>query len=265
MIIEFLDSIWVGLIVAVLGGMVSPLVVIRRFSNLTGSISHASFAGIGVAMMWQFNPLMGAIFASLISAWVMQWVQSKTKDHMDTLLAMIWVVGMAIGLLLLHFKNGYTTDLFGFLFGNIVMVTQSDTILMAIWTSVIAFGLLFFYQLIQLVSLDPDYAAIRRIPVKWVNIVLVSILAVTTVLLSKVVGILLVMAVLTIPGAIARLFAARLVTMIALSTMVSLISVGAGLLLTYFINLPTGPVIILLLVAAYLLGMGIQYWRQVLI
>lgn len=254
MAMMFLDSYLVGFFLALVCGVVSPLVVIKRLSGLTGSVSHTSFAGIGAAVLWGFNPLWGAMLSGVMAALLIDTIQQKTRDHQDTLLALVWVVGMAVGLLLLHFRQGYTADLFGYLFGNILLVSQQDTWVMMGWAFFVVGLCLTFFQLIQLGCVDEEYALIRQVPVRWVNRVMLSVLAVTTVLASKGVGILLVMALLSIPGAIAGLLCRTLASMMLVSVGVALGCVLGGLWLTTWFNVPSGPTMILSLAGLY--GMG---------
>jgi len=186
-----------------------------------------------------------------LAAWLIDIIQHKTRDHQDTLLALVWVVGMAVGLLLLHFRQGYTADLFGYLFGNILLVSRIDTWVMMGWAMGVMGVMGVFFQLIQLVCLDDEYALIRHVPVRWVNRCLLSVLAVTTVLASKGVGILLVMALLSIPGAIAGLVCRTLPSMMWVSVGVAVACVLGGLWVTTWFNMPSGPTMILCLTTLY--------------
>lgn len=261
-----------GLLASVACGVVGSLVVARRITYLAGAVAHAVLGGMGAARYLQvvhgitwLTPLTGALAAALAAAGVMGLVSLKARQREDTVIGAIWAVGMAVGILFIAATPGYSADLMGYLFGNILMVTPGNLGLMAgLDAVVLILGLVFFKQLLA-VCFDEEFAETRGLPVQWLYLLLLGLTALTVVLLVSVVGIVLVIALLTLPAAIAGHLARRLATIMVLAVAASMLITSGGLALSYRADWPAGATIAALAGAAYLataLGARLLAWHR---
>ncbi len=233
-------------------GVIGSFVVAKRISYLAGGISHSVLAGIGLSLFLQinyniawFSPVIGAICAGLLSALIIGWVSLKGRQREDTVIGAVWAVGMAAGLILLAKTPGYI-DPMSFLFGNILLISRQDVWLIAGLDAVVLLVTFIFYPALMAVCFDEEFARIKGLNVEFFYILLLILIALTIVLLIRVVGIVLVIALLTLPPAIAGIFAKRLWQMMVLAFLTCLIFIIMGMWLSYDWNLPSGPLIILL-------------------
>jgi zinc transport system permease protein len=266
---EFLDAaahyafvqyaLLAGVLAGVACGIVGTYVVVRRITYLAGGISHCVLGGIGAALYFQrvhgwhwLTPLLGAIIAALAAAMIIGLVSLRAKQREDTVIGALWAVGMAVGVLFIARTPGYSQDLMSYLFGNILMVSPGDLWLMAALDAlVVVLGLVFYNQFLA-VCFDEEFARVRGMRVEFYYLLLLGLTALTVVLLVTVVGIILVIALLTLPVAVAGHFARRLWQMMALATVFSILFTTAGLAISYKPDLPAGATIIVLAGAVYL-------------
>lgn len=239
-------------------GAVGTLVVARRISYLAAAIAHSALGGIGVAlylresMAWLWlSPMLGALLSALLSAALVGWVSLRAREREDAAIGAIWVSGMAIGLLFLYNTTGYV-DPMGYLFGDILLVQAVDLQLAAVVGLVITVTLLLAYRPVMAVCFDAEFAAIRGVRSQWVYLLLLQMTALCVVLLVSLVGIVLVIALLTLPPAIASMRARSLWQMVLGSIFLSAGFLVTGLALSFSLDVPTGPVVILLAVSLYL-------------
>ncbi len=258
---EFLRSaLLAGLLASIACGVVGSYVVTRRISYIAGGIAHCILGGMGLARYlnvvhgWRWlTPLQGAVAAALLAAGVIGFVSLRARQREDTVIGAVWAIGMAVGVLFISRTPGYNEDLMSYLFGNILMVPARDLWLIAgLDVLVVAVGLLFYHQLVAL-CFDEEFARIRGLRVDAYYLVLLGLTALTVVLLSAVVGIVMVIALLTLPAAIAGQFSRTLWQMMLVATALSVLFTTAGLALSYGPDLPAGATIIVLAGAAYLL------------
>jgi len=266
---EFLQALWrypflqyavaTGLLASVACGVVGSYVVVRRITYVAGGISHCVLGGMGAAMYlnkvhgWTWlHPLHGATIVALAAAMVIGVVGLRYKQREDTVISAIWAVGMAAGVLFIAKTPGYASDLMSYLFGNILMVTPADLRLIVALDAVVLAAALVFHKQFQAVCFDEEFARVRGLRVEFYYLLLLCLTALTTVLLVTVVGIVMVIAMLTLPVAVAGRFARRLWHMMILSVLLSAVLTTAGLAVSYAPNLPAGATIIALSGAAYL-------------
>ncbi|MFH0965946.1 MAG: metal ABC transporter permease [Planctomycetota bacterium] len=252
-------AIYAGALASVACGVMGTYVVTRRISYMAGAISHCVLGGMGAARYleivrgWEWlSPLHGAVVAALGAAIIIGLVRLRAREREDTVIAAVWAIGMAAGVLFISRTPGYGEDLMSYLFGNILMVSARDLWLIgALDALVVAVGLLFYNEL-QGVCFDEEFARLRGLRVEAYYLMLLCLTALTVVLLVTVVGIVMVLALLTIPAAIAGRFTKRLSTMMAASTVVCLGLTTAGLALSYSLDLPAGATIIVLAGGVYI-------------
>ncbi|WP_136810380.1 metal ABC transporter permease [Desulfosediminicola flagellatus] len=247
-----------GLLSAIPFGIIGTFVVVRRISYIAGAISHCILGGVGAGLYVQnamgvtwFGPLHGAIIVALLAAVILSLVSLFAKQREDSVIGALWAAGMGIGLLFLAKTPGYV-DPMSYLFGNILLITKSD-IYFVLALDVLVVGVIaIFYNTFLGVCFDEEYAGLRGIHTHWFYLILLCLTALTIVLLVRVVGIVMVIALLTLPAAIAGNFANSVKQMMVLATLLCGIFILAGLSTSYSMDLPSGPVIIVIAAAVYL-------------
>ncbi len=259
-----------GLLASVACGIIGSYVVVRRISYIAGGIAHCVLGGMGAARYltvvqgWTWlHPLHGAIAAALIAAVIIGVVSLRGRQREDTVIGALWAIGMAVGVLFIARTPGYETELMSYLFGNILMVTQESLWLLAgLDAVVIVVGLLFYNQL-QAVCFDEEFARLRGVRVEVFYVLLLCLTALTVVLLVSVVGIILVIALLTLPAAIAGQACRSLWQMMIGAAVLSMVFTSGGLALSYVPDLPPGAVTIVLAGVVYVLALlGVQGVRR---
>ena len=242
---EFMrNALAAGLLTSVLCGIMGTLVVVNRIVFLSGGIAHAAYGGIGLAFFFGWSYLAGTIGFSLFAAMVMAAVSINLKHRADTFIGVIWALGMAFGIILLDLTPGYNVDLMSYLFGSILTVPVSELWVMGVMGALIAALVFFFYQDLLALSYDEEFARIRGVPVRALYLGLIALLAVTIVMVIQVVGLILVIALLTIPPYIVEKYAKSLLQMMIGSSLLGVIFTVCGLWLSYRFDLTSGAAII---------------------
>jgi zinc transport system permease protein len=247
----FRNALMAGILASVACGIMGTYVVVRKMSFISGGISHAAFGGIGLGYYLGFDPILGAILFSLSSALIIGVISRRNIRSMDTLIGALWATGMAIGVLLIAWTPGYAPDLFSYLFGNILLVPFQDLILMGGLIVLIVGSVVLWYNEFQAITFDDEFATIGNLPVGMLHLYLLSLIALTVVMLIRVVGVILVIALLTIPGAVSRLSTTRLHTMMAGAVLIGMFVTLTGMGFSYVVNAPSGATIILVAAVVY--------------
>ncbi|MDK2979129.1 MAG: zinc transport system permease protein [Bacteroidales bacterium] len=252
------NSLLAGILASISCGIIGTYIVTRRMVFLSGGITHASFGGIGIGYYFGFNPVIAAAIFAVFSALGIEFLSKKTDVREDSVIGILWSLGMAIGIIFVFITPGYAPNLMTYLFGSILTVSTLDIILMAIVSVVIILIFIFFYHTILFVAYDQEFAQTHKLPVNFINNLLISLVALTIVLNIKVVGIILVISLLTIPQSIANLFTNEFKNIIIISIVIGLIGALMGLLISYQINIPSGASIIFSLVIFFILAKMFQ-------
>jgi len=253
--LEFVrNALMAGVLVSVVCGVIGTLVVVNRIVFLAGGIAHAAYGGIGLAFFMGWPYAVGTTGVSILSAGVMAAVTLKARHRVDAMVGVIWAVGMAIGVVLLDLTPGYNVDLMSYLFGSILAVPGSDLWQMAaIGIAVIAI-VTYYYNDFLAMSYDDEFARLRNVPVTFLYCLLLGMVALTVVMIIRVVGLILVIALLTIPPFIAEKFTGSLRAMMVLSSILSCLFTITGLWLSYLFNLTSGATIILVAAAGFFMS-----------
>jgi len=264
---EFMrNALLAGLLASIACGIVGVYVVVKKIVSMSGGIAHASFGGIGLGYLLNFSPVLGAMFFSLLSALTMGLVTRRTRLPEDTAIGILWALGMALGVIFIGFSKGYAPDLMSYLFGNILTVPLSDLYLMAALDLVILVLTAVFYKEFLLLSFDEEFGTVAGMPVNALYLVLLCMVALTVVVLIRVVGMILVIAMLAFPAAMARQFTHDIKKMMILSVILGMIFTFGGLWISYILNLASGATIILLsglaLLATYIVT-GLRHRMKV--
>ena len=251
---EFMrNALAAGLLVSVICGIMGTLVVVNRIVFLSGGIAHAAYGGIGLSFFLGWPYLVGTLGFSFTAAMVMAAVSLKAKHRADTIIGVIWALGMACGIILLDLTPGYNVDLMSYLFGSILTVPQSGLWIMLIVGALIGGFVIYFYKDLLAISYDEEFARIRGVPTRALYFALIGMLAVTIVMVIQVVGLILVIALLTIPPFIVEKYAKSLFQMMLGSSLLGAVFTVCGLWLSYAFDLTSGASIILVAGVAFFL------------
>ena len=264
-----LYAVYAGLIASVVGGVIGSYVVVKRITFICGSIAHTALGGIGVSLWLQrtrgvewFSPLYGALLAAIFSALILGWIRISYRQREDTVIAALWSVGMAVGIIFISQTPGFNVELTNFLVGNILWVTPNDLFLLGALDVVVVACVLCFHKKFLAICYDEEQASLQGIPVNRLYILLLLLTAITIVLLIQVVGIVLVMTMLTIPAAMANLFTTRLSHMMVLAVVICAVLCLSGLAVSYHLDWPSGATIALVAGIVYAISLPLKSIRN---
>ncbi len=252
------NALLAGLLASVACGIIGAYVVSKKIVFISGGIAHASFGGIGLGYFLGISPVLGATGFGLLSAIAMGLTTRKTKLPEDTVIGILWAAGMALGAIFIGLTPGYTTDLFSYLFGNILTVPDSELLLILILDVVILGVVALLYKEFLAISFDEEYSTVIGMPTEKIYLTMLCLIALTIVVMIRVVGIILVIALLTIPASLARQFTHNMKKMMALSVLFSIIFTFTGLMLSYWLDLASGATIIITGVVIFALVIAIR-------
>lgn len=243
---EFIqNALWAVLFVSIATSIIGTLVVVNRMVFVAGGIAHGSYAGLGAGVYLGFIPIVGALASALIFAVMIALMSYKSKDRVDTLIGAMWAFGMAVGIILLDLTPGYNVELMSYLFGSILSLSSFDIYMMAGLDMVIAALMLLFYKEIVAVSFDSEFASLQGINAKLFYTAMIVLISLGVIVSIQAVGLILIIALLTIPPYIAEKFVNSIFLMMAVSFFLSLFFMLSGLFLAYNFNLSSGASIIL--------------------
>ena len=253
---EFMrNALFAGILVSIACGIIGSYVVVNRTVFISGGIAHAAYGGIGLGYFLGVDPIMVAIPFSLIAALIMGLIQHRTRQHADTLIGVLWAIGMALGIIFIDLTPGYAADLMSYLFGSILAVPRSSVLIMLVMNVIIILTVYFLYNHLLAISFDEEYARVLSVPVEPLYLLQLGLTALTVVLTMRVVGLIMVIALLTIPPAISRQFVTKLHHIMILSSALGIGFTLIGLALSYHFNLTSGATIILVAGTGFLLSM----------
>ena len=249
----FQNALIVGFLASLLCGFIGTFIVVKRLVFISGGISHAAFGGLGFCHWACLQPIYGALFTSVITAIILSLAQIKKIQHNDTLIGILWALGIAIGIIFIHQTPGYSPDLMSYLFGNILMISNGEVYTILGLSSLTLMILLLFFKEFVAITFDEEFASLQDIWFGYLNTLLFILTAITIVVLIQAAGIILVLAWLTIPTAIALELHKNIKPAIITSIGVCLTITYAGIALSYLLDLPSGPIIILVGTSLYLI------------
>jgi zinc transport system permease protein len=247
------NALITGLLASVACGVMGTYVVVRRIVFISAGISHTVLGGMGIAYYYGYNPIHGAVVSALVAALIIGFVSMRYHQHEDTLIGALWATGMAVGILFIYKTPGYNVDLMSYLFGNILMVERKSVGLLACLDVFIILLVLVFYKRFLAVCFDEEYSQLQGIGVAGTYLLLLCLIALTVVILIQVVGIILVIALLSLPAATSRYYARSLGQMMILASILGAVFTTSGLIVSYEANLPAGATMIVIAGLAYLL------------
>ena len=222
--------------------------------SLTGGVTHACFGGLGLGYFLGWSPLAMAAFFAVASSLGVEWLSGHHRVRRDSAIAVIWALGMAVGVLFVFLTPGYVPELNAFLFGNILTITNVDLWLFAAFTVVLIVFYALFFNKIIVIAFDRDFARVAGLPVKFINISMAVFVALCVVLTIKMVGIMLLMSMLSLPPMIAETFCARFKSITYLSVIISVLTCVGGMFLSAFVDVPCSAIIVIIQVVGFALA-----------
>jgi len=244
-----------GVLVGVLCGVVGALVVVNRLLFLSGSIAHASYGGIGVALFLGISPLLGAGVFAILSAAVMGYLSLQDRERTDVAIGVIWAAGMAVGIIFSTLAPGYKGGLMSYLFGSILTVPGDDIVWMGILLLLVLGVVVLFYKELLAFSFDRDHAQVAGVPVGFFYHLILAMVSLVVVMSIRVVGLILVIALLSIPPAIAERFSFRLPVVMVIAAALGVLFTVGGLVFSLLLNLHAGATIVLFSTLGYCLSL----------
>jgi zinc transport system permease protein len=246
-----------GLLASIACGVIGTYVVAKRITGITGGLAHASFGGVGLGYLLGFSPMLGAAGFGLVSGVAIGIAYRHMRSSLDMLISTVWAVGMALGILFVSLAPGYAPDLTSYLFGSLLFVPWEYVGLVALLDAVIVATVVLLYKEFKAVVFDEEFAEVVGVPVEPIFLLLLALTSLAVVTLIRVVGVILAIALLTMPAAIGRQWSDALSRIMAIAVAVSAFATTAGLFGSYWlssaldISAPPGPLTILIATGLY--------------
>ncbi|AKB85556.1 metal ABC transporter permease [Methanococcoides methylutens] len=260
---EFMrNAIFAGMLASIACGIIGVYVVVKKIVFISGGIAHASFGGIGIGYFLGINPIFGVLPFSLFSALTMGTISKRSDVPEDTIIGILWSLGMAIGIIFIGWTPGYAPDLMTYLFGNILTVPGSDIYLMLALDVIIIGTVYLLYKEFMALCYDEEFSRVSGVPTEKLYLLLLCLIALTVVVMIRVVGLILVIALLTIPAALSRQYTSNMKVMMYLSILFGTVFTITGLILSYYFDIASGATIIIVMATAYLLNTVLQKWKM---
>ena len=255
----FRNALLAVVLLSVASAVIGTYIISRRLVSISGGVTHACFGGLGLGYYLGVSPIMMAAVFAIASSLGVQWMATHDRVREDSAIAVIWAIGMAVGTLFIFLTPGYVPELNSFLFGNILTVTCGDLWAFLLFTIVLVLFMTVRFRTIVICAFDPDFARVRRLPVTMISTVMTVLVAVCIVLTIRLVGVMLLMSMLSLPQMTAEIFVRRFSSILLLSAGISLTCSVAGLLLSTVINVPCSALIVLIMAAVYLIALAVRY------
>lgn len=251
-----------GILASLICGIIGVYVVLKRIVFISGGIAHFSFGGIGFGYYLGINPLLTTLLFSILAAVAIGSSKKHINLQEDTSIGILWAVGMAAGVLFIGMSDGYAVNLFSYLFGNILAVSTFDLQLMAALSAFIIIAVTLLFKEFLILTFDEEYATIVGVPTQALSVFLLCLIALSIVVMIKIVGVILVIALLTIPASIGKLAARTVKSMMVVSTLCGIALTSGGLMISYYTNLASGATIVLLSAGAFLVASLITSYKH---
>ncbi|WP_165041593.1 metal ABC transporter permease [Dysgonomonas sp. ZJ709] len=253
----FQNALLGSLLASIACGIIGTYVVVRRLVFVSGGITHASMGGLGIGFFFGWNPILSALIFSILSAFGMEWLSSRQGVREDSAIGTFWSLGMAIGIIFIYLKPGFAPNLSDYLFGNILTITSLDITYLAILSVILLVVFALFRREIMYAAFDPDFAKTRNLPVNTIKYIMMMFIAVTIVLSIRLVGIVLLISILTVPQMTANLFTSNFGKIVLLSVLIGFVGCILGLFLSVVLDVPSGVFIIFVQIIIFLLLRGV--------
>lgn len=250
----FQNALWGVMIVSIMSAMIGTYIITRRLMFITGGVTHACFGGLGLGYYLGVSPILMAGVFAVASSLGVEWLTTKQRVREDSAISVMWALGMAVGTLFIFLTPGYVPELNSFLFGNILTISKADLMAFAVFTLIFILFFISCYRLIVSCAFDRDFARTMGQPVTLINTIMTVMIAVCVVLTIRLIGIMLLMSLFSMPQMVAELFTHRMTPMMILSVTVSIVCSVVGLFVSYVAGVPASATIVLALVVVYALA-----------
>ncbi|MEW6386452.1 MAG: metal ABC transporter permease [Thermodesulfobacteriota bacterium] len=258
----FQRALLAGLLLSLLGGVLSVFVILRRMAFIGVGISHSAFGGVALGFLLGVDPLWTGIGFAVVVAVLIEWAQSQGKLEEDAAIGIFFAASMALGVVFLHLSQTYNVDVFGFLFGNILAIGEKQLGQILLVTLIVLAAVLACFKELVFLSFDEEMAWVSGVPVKPLRYLFLILMALVVIVSIYLVGIILVSALLVIPGAIARNLTQHIRSMLGVSLVAAVGSTFGGLLLSYGVDWPSGATVVLLLSAGFFCSTLAPRWPR---
>ena len=249
------NSVYASILLSVAIAIIGSLIVINKTTAITGSIAHGSFGGIGIAMFLGSGIILTTSVFTIVLAIILAFITIKFPHRQDSLIGVIWAVGMSIGIIFLSLTPGYQSDALSYLFGNILLVGNQDLIFMGSIDILILISIIFLYHRFLAMSYDKEFLNIRGINANMLYTYFLILTSLTIVMSVRAIGIILILALFTIPGLIAERFTKKFFSMMIISGMLGLIFMISGIILSFYYNISPTPTIVIIAGIALILSL----------
>lgn len=249
------NAVLAALLASVVTGIIGTVAIEKKLISMSGGIAHASFGGIGLGYLLGFEPIWGGLCFAVGSSALICKMPKNMKIKADTMVGILWSFGMALGILFISLAPGYMPDITSYLFGDILSVSTNSIVYMAVFTVVVTVLFFSMYNYIVAYLFDEEYAAARGINIKLLKWMVYIMIPIGIIVLVKIVGIILTIALMTIPVSIAKMFFRSFGKVIIFSMLFSFLLCMAGLAASYYMNIPSGVSIVIISTVIYLLLM----------
>ncbi len=247
------NSIYASILLSIAIAIIGSLIVINKTTAITGSIAHGSFGGIGIALYLGANVLLTTSIFAVFLAIILAFITLKFSHRQDSLIGVIWAIGMSIGIIFLNLAPGYQADALSYLFGNILLVEDKDLLFMGIIDLIILISIIFLYHRFLAMSYDREFLTLRGINANLLYTYFLILTSLTIVMSVRAIGIILILALFTIPSLIAERFTKRFFTMMILSGILGLVFMVGGIIISFYYNIsPTPTIVIIASIALFL-------------
>ncbi len=255
------NALVAALLVGLLSGIIGVVIVEKKMVMMSGGIAHTAYGGVGLGYLLGFSPLLGAVGASLLAAFGIGALRRRGGARTDVLIALFWSLGMAAGIVFVAMAPGYTADLNTYLFGSILTITTGDLLLMGVITLLVILAFLAFFEDLRSYLFDEVFASVSGLLVRLLEALLLGLVALTVVVLLRVTGIMLAIALLSAPAATAAMLTRRLLPrMLTAAALSSAFSVG-GLVISFYANIPSGATVVALAALTYFIILAVRALR----
>lgn len=251
------NAIVAALLVSITAGIIGAIIVANRLVFISGGIAHTAYGGVGMGYYFGISPFAGALLFTIPASLIMAWMQSRLKERAGTLIGLFWASGMAIGVVFLDLTPGYKPDLMSFLFGSIITVPVAELKIMFSLNLLIIIIVFMFYKQILSFSIDPEFAASRTLPVLFIKMLVFSLIAISVVIVMRSTGLILMIALFTVPAGIINKWAKNLYSLMAYSMLLAVFLCMSGLVMAWVLNISSGASIILVSTVAYLINLSL--------
>lgn len=247
----FQNALIAVVILSIASAIIGTYIITRRLVAISGGVTHACFGGLGLGYYLGINPVITAALFAIGSSVGVEWMAARHRVREDSAIAVVWSIGMAIGVIFVFLTPGYVPELNSFLFGNILTITHTDLIVFGLFTAILIAFFTLYYKKIVICAFDRDFARVSGLPVRFVNYTMTVLVAVCIVLTIRLVGIMLLMSMFSLPQMTAEIFSRRFKHLVWGSIIVSVTTCVAGLMLSTLGDVPCSAIIVTLMATVF--------------